>query len=203
MEDEKWSSNLAPYLEKKDRNPGQCCTRYWLGVMGKFLMRLSYLQCSGTRNGCASRYALMSLGSKLTLVYSAVWGWVVTQGQDFCCENWLCLSFSDRECQRRPESWRGSKSSSLRVYSRLLILPRGFLSFTEAEMLHPEVSSLFQSAVSPVTPESTYLSLRWQHVQRCQPHGAPSSQLLSFKNSNFPLGSIFVFPGLQNLVNSH
>lgn len=31
----------------------------------------------------------------------------------------------------------------------------------------------------------------------------PSSQLLSVKNCNFPLGSIFLFPGLQNLVNSH
>ena len=193
MEDEKWSSNLAPYLEKKDRNPGQCCTRYWLGVMGKFLMRLLYLRCSGIRNGCASRYVLMSLGSKLTLVYSAGWGWVVTQWQDFCCENWLCFSFSDRECQRRPESWRGSKSSSLHVYSRLLILPPGFLSFMEAEVLRPEVSSLFQSAVSPVTPESTHLSLRWQHVQRCQPHGAPLLNFSVLKTATFLLVPFFSF----------
>lgn len=102
------------------------------------------------------------------------------------------------------EGGRGSKSTRLRVSSGLLFLPPGFMSFTEAVVLHPEVSSLFQSVGSPASPESTSLSVPEMAARPTLPAPrGPPSELLSVNNSNSPLGSSFVFPGLLNLVNSH
>ena len=167
-------------------------------------MRLLYRQCSGTQNGCASHYALMALSSKLTLVYSPVCGWLVTWPTRFLLWELTAFILCWEGVPEEAEGWRGSKSTSLRVSSGLLFLPLGFMSFTEAVVLHPEVSSLFQSVESPVSPESTSLSGPEMAARPTLPAPrGPSSERLSVNNSSSPLGSIFVFPGLLNLVNSH
>ena len=112
---------------------------------------------------------------------------------------------SIRSAGGRPEGWRGSRSVSLPVYSLLLFLPLVSMSFTEAVVLHPEVSSLFPFAVLPAPTESTSLPVPRDALTdpvRPAPQG-PSSELLSVNNFNFSLASSFVFPGLQSLFNNY
>lgn len=144
-----------------------------------------------------------ALSSKLTLVYSAVCGSVVTWPTRFLLWELTAFILCWQGVPEEADGWRGSKGASLCVYSGLLFLPPGFMSFTEAVVLHPEVSSLFQSVGSPASPESTPLSV--PEMAACPTLPAPwgPSSELSVNNSNLPLGSSFVFPGLQNIVNSH
>lgn len=168
-------------------------------------MSLSYLQCSGTQNEWASCHALVSRQQTHPFLLS-----FVVLGYDLAnkisvVETDFIYHLSIRSARGRPEGWRGSRRVFLPVYSLFLFLPLVFISFTEAVVLHPEVSSLFPFAVLPTPTGSTALpvpgDILAEPVRRA-PQG-PSSELLSVNNSNFSLGSSFVFPGLQNLLNDY
>lgn len=124
--------------------------------MGKFLMSVSYLQCSGTQNEWASCHALVSRQQTHPFLLSFVVLGYDSANKISVVETDFIYHLSIRSARGRPEGWRGSRSVFLPVYSLFLFLPLVFISFTEAVVLHPEGSSLFPSAVLP-TPTGSIL----------------------------------------------